>query len=755
LNRSIRSAALALLLSSAALPAAARAVEDIPAPAPRAPLPAEPKDAARKKIQEAIRKWFENEPAIPIKGKTEVLAKAGRADASGELETLVLEWNKSILPNNCLRLVAWWKARLEETQPSENKPTGFKPKEDFTVYGKTWSFAVSIPNSYRGKGTDLLPVILTVIDKDADPKKVFPENYGKLVDTHLIVASREPAVANAGALVNGIYFAHLNYRIDRDRITLDGIGKGARFVEELAASEYAALQFNGVVIRSPSAIQALEGNLGLFPVGVFEGATDKEKVAAEAHRAAGDPGTALDASKVPDFIAGLPPRKATDQKKTYTAWFKSLGRMPKWGYWFKVDQAVDGGAEQPVRVSISRDPALNVVDIDATNLAEGTLLLNDEVLDLDQPVHVRVNGIVVAKERVVRNVMNVFDWKDGWATYMVGPRSYFVTAVLPFVVEGEARIPKVERDRAAAAEKQAQEDAKKAEEDQKKADELDRQAKEAEKKAEEDAKNPKPAGPAWYATLAEAKAAAGPMPFLVVFAGPADNALQKAVDLALASPESKTALAGVACVSLPPDNAEGSALLAELSKAADTGRPYLAILNVQGTLSLAGLKEEEIAAKIAEFLKLLQPAPAPPAPPVEPTKVEWTGDYEGARKKAAASAVPVAVFFSGKADAKGQKEMESILKDDPVVTARLARLPCVRLDMTDPETAKAYDGALKLDNPSRTPPALCLIKVVASKNEKGEETLTNSIAWVGDPVNADSAKLAGDLAEELKKYEPK
>jgi hypothetical protein len=746
LNRSIRSAALALLLCSAAPPAAARAAEDIPPPAPRAALPAEPKDAIRKKIQAAVAKWFENEPAIPIKGKTEVLAKAGRADASGEIETLVLEWNKSIPLNNCLRLVAWWKARLEETQPSENRPTGIRPKEEFTVFGKTWTFAVSVPNSYRGKGTDLLPVILTVIDKDADPKNVFKDSYGKLLDTHLVVASREPAVPNAGALLNGIYYAHLNYRIDRDRVTLDGIGKGARFVEELAAAEYACLQWNGVVIRNPSAVQPLEGNFGLFPVGVFEGATEKEKAAAEAHRAAGDPA------------------KAHDPRKPFTIWFKSTGRMPKWGYWFTVDQAVDGGVDQPLRVSISRDPALNVVDLDATNLAEATLLLNDEVLDLDQPVHVRVNGIVVAKERLVRNVMNTFDWKSGWATYMLAPRSYFITAVQPFVVEGEARIPKVERDRASAAEKQAQDDAKKAEDDQKKADELDRLAKEAEKKAEEEAKNPKPvdpavaAGPAWFASLADAKAAAGGKPVFIVFAGPADGALQKAVDLALASPDTKSALSGVACVSLPPDNEEGKALLATLSGAADTGRPYLAILNVQGTLSLAGLKEEEIAAKIAEFLKLLKPAEAPPkpaeTPPPPPVAVEWTGDYEAGRKKAAASSVPVAVFFSGAADAKGQKELESILRDDPVVAALLKRLPCIRLDMTNPETAKAYDGALKLDNPSRTPPTLCLIKVVAAKNEKGEETLTNSIAWVGDPVNQDKAKLAGDLAAELKKYEP-
>ncbi len=785
MNRRLRLAALPLLLLAS--PVAAQdppkpepPKEDpqaLPKAAPRAPLPPEPKDAGKKAIQAILKEWFENEPRTPVKGKSEAEAKGDRAKAAGDLETEILKWP------GCLRLVSWWKARLEETHPKANKPTVINPKEEF-VFGegdrrKTYTFATSVPKSYRGNGTDLYPVIISVIDKGADPKKLFPEVYGKLLDTHIVVASWEHNVPNAAVMLNAIFYAHLNFRCDRERFTLDGIGKGARFVEELAAADYCTLQWNGAVIRTPSAIQPLEGNLSLFPVAVLEPASPAPQAvtaAAEAHVKAGGPGAMIpagDTVKVQDFIAGLPTRRAGDPKGSYEAWFRAKGKMPKWGFWFSVNQALDDEGSPTVRVRISRDPVHNAVDVDASNLAEGTLFLNDEVLDLDQPVVVRVNGIVVAKERVVRSSAITFAWNGGLATTLMGPRNYFVTAVLPFTVpEGDARIPQADRDAAAAAEKKAAEDKAKQEE-------ADRLAAEAAKKAEEEAKNPKPADPEvppapvpappsageWCTGFDDAKAKSGDRPFLVVFAAALTDARQVDLESVLKSEEVGKAIRGIHRVRLDT-TAEGEegkralTLLAEASGAADTKAPYLVLWTAKSTLALSGLQSEaEVKAAVLKFLEALAPKAPEPAP-VEKVPVAWGEDFGAAKKEALKSGKAIAVLFLGAAEAKGQKELVDALANDGECTRSLSKIICVRLDTVGEKGAGSLEQQKFLDK-SRTPPVLCIVKV--SADDKGAEIV--STPDVVDPVNLLAEKdtflpkIRGQLARaalaEAKPADPK
>ncbi len=743
---------------------------DEPEGGPPAPLPAEPKDAVKKAIQAALKKWFDDEPSLPEK-RNEAEVKADRAKAAGEIQKLVQDWNATIPPANCLRLVAWWKARLDETQPTENHGSGIR-REDFTTRTGKFTFVVSIPGTYRGKGTEVYPLILTVIDKEADPKKVLPATYGKLLETHIVVAGLETNLKSARGMLDGLLYAYYNYRIDRDRVVVDGIGKGARFVEELAASDTSALQWNGAVFRSPAMTSALAGNLGLFPCAVLEPPSPSGPVSAAILTIKTQtrtevvpcpaPGDEAALQRVRDWIAALPPRRVSDQKATYTMWFRS-NRKDAWGFWFVVNQAVEGPPDQPtVRVKIARDPKRNLVDLECVNLAAGTLLLNDEVLDLDRPVVVRVNGIVVSREKAVRNPMLTFDAIGGWATTSLGPRNYFITAEVPFVVTGDARILKADRDAADEAIRIAQERQKKKEEE--------------EKAAADAAKNPKPpevpppgptppanpgavpgpegpataVEPAWGADYAASREAAKKdgKPLLVLFADAA-SPRQKAVDDALATAEVKAVLLRYACVRLATEGDAGKVardLMAKSAGAPDAAAPYLAVLKaedetVTGRLAAAPLKDEEVLPRVKELL-------GPPAPPVP--SVNWMASYPEAVAASLKARLPLVVHFMGGPEAKGQKELAEALDKDPEARTLLAGMVCVRLLAAgDDDTAKKNQGILKdLLGPTNTAPVLGAFLFA------DEKTLPQILGNF-DPVNVPEADFLPKLRRVLGEWAPR
>jgi hypothetical protein len=521
----------------------------------------------------------------------------------------------------------------------------------------------------------------------------------------------------------------------------------------------------------------LAGNLDLHPCAVVEAAAPSGP-AASAVTVIKSNCSKLDlipegpdaAQKVRDWIATLTTRRIADPKNPYTLWFNSSGGTPKWGYWFQVEQAYDNGAEAPVvRVGYSVVPGKNLVEINGKNLAAATVLLNDEVFDLDQQVYVRANGIVVARGKVDRNMGITTEAMGGFATTPLGARNYIVTAMLPFSLTGDAVTPKAERDAADEAIKEA-------ERKRLKEEELARQAEAERLRAEEEAKNPKPGPPAdanggvpvpaaetkWLATLDEAKAAAGGKPVLVVFGAAPDAPLQKAVDAALGSDEARKRMAGSVGVRLGPA-AEGDAgkpvrdALALVSGKADAQAPYLAVvewvvpaaappegnpadgkapdpappvLRLKKGLDVAPLKEEEVAPRVMDLIESLAPLPAPAKEPEKPANVAWGTDYESVRKAAVEKDVRFVVFFDAAADAPGRKPLAEAVAKDPEATNLLSGFLCVRLDSQGDAGARNRELQASLDK-SHTAPALYILAF--GSNEK-KETVQKHLAMF-DPVN--------------------
>lgn len=71
----------------------------------------------------------------------------------------------------------------------------------------------------------------------------------------------------------------------------------------------------------------------------------------------------------------------------------------------------------PVSMNVKYDGEANLVDVTATNLGEFSVYLNDDLLDLDRPVTIQVNGHVVAIRKFERSIRDMFETADNYGEY--------------------------------------------------------------------------------------------------------------------------------------------------------------------------------------------------------------------------------------------------------------------------------------------------------------------------------------------------
>lgn len=675
--RTVARLALAALLAAALAPAPAPAQDVPPAPAPaaapdeippigpRAPPPADPTVKVAKDIEAGLRLFFDSEPTFAPDPAGALRLKGDRGTAASKIQAGVIAWNAALGGKaSCLRRMDWWKAKLFDTITQQNRQGGKVEKLEIPFEQGKFPIVLSVPSKYRGKSTDLWPVLLTVLDKGGDPKRILQDLYGDLLNTHIIVAAQENTVPRALVLLRApLPWIFHNFRADRERVVLDGVGKGARFVDELAAE--CAVYFNGAVFRSSKTLSPLARNLALFPcAAVVPASPEAAVVATVTGLRANCPGlrefAPEQARELQQWIAALPPRRISDQGYEYTWTDRSEGNRQKWGYWVFVVRTVDSGKDQPVVVTVRRDPARNLLDLECTNLDQGVALLNDEVFDLDQPVTIRVNGIVAHREeKPVRNVLNSFDWKDGVLGNPLMSKSYFITCMIPFTVPENARLTPAEREavRKREEEKEKQPDPPTPKDGGETVKELPAGGPET---GQAPPGSPPGTPPAvrvdWYATLGEARDAAGKdgRPVFAFFEAPAGAAPdQDALNSVLERPEAKERLSKFACVRIATV-AETPAVVPvveEVLRVEAAESPLLAAIRKDGTVVAkstflkAGLKTEDAVATLAKWLEEMlksagvtlpeaKPEDPPPANPPTFKTVE----------EANASGRPVLVF---------------------------------------------------------------------------------------------------------------
>jgi len=388
--------------------------------------------------------------------------QANRDVAAARLTELVREWNGKA-KDDVLRNVPFWKAALEKTLPHANwgKSSPFKVK--YSHQGIEFPLFVWVPKTYDPKKA--YPLVLTVFDAGQDNAPFFNSQYGDLRESHIVVgavrqslkdADKDPYAGNSRSVMIPLVYALPLFHIDRDRVVLDGFGKGADDAAFVAADF--AIQFAGAILRAPTKTPPLVRNLGLFPTMIIAPAAGTAKAIEEIRKACPEAtvlraedapaGFASAAPEVQKWIAAIGPRRIAGAATPYTWWTHSLTGNQRWGYWFKVREdrgIVAAGPDLPVRVSVALVPKYNLVEIDCSNVAKFDLYLNDEVLDLEWPYVVRVNGGVVFRSagRALRTVENMLGCC--WTEAPLPIRTLFAPVVVEIRIPPELQVPPSER----------------------------------------------------------------------------------------------------------------------------------------------------------------------------------------------------------------------------------------------------------------------------------------------------------------------
>ncbi len=368
------------------------------------------------------------------------------------LETLhraVADWQEADELADPLVAHTWWRAALRATQPRGPFEAGMGTAQA-DWFGETISLATWVPEAARPGGPPL-PLLLCVLDDGRDPEKTLRAHYADLLESHLIVAVLLKPLSESEAdlvledptnALLGLRHAVDHFPVDRDRVTLDGMDRGAGVVRDIAA--HSAREFNGVVLRTPATIPEPRANLELFPTLVvhhvraptpvqrtaWQMGEDLETVEI-AEVAADDPQFLKEAGRINEWIAALPPRRISRTDASY-AWHTISGSgFRKAGHRFVVTRLAGAGNGRLVRVHWRVVRETNTVHLETDHVAILELLLHDGLLDLDRRVGVVVNGKEILRERVDRDLDTLVDWAQQSGT--------LVTAVLKVRIPADAR----------------------------------------------------------------------------------------------------------------------------------------------------------------------------------------------------------------------------------------------------------------------------------------------------------------------------
>jgi hypothetical protein len=395
--------------------------------------PKEPSSKVASRIEESLKGCFA--------GST-----AARLAARAALDAAVEEWAADA-KDDPLRDAKWWRAALASTLPTASRRTGLSEEKYAYLENREARLWVSVPRAYApAKGAS--PMVLAILDRGEDPRRLLPALYGDLLKEWIVVAIvADPKEAGIDIVKEpwlvavGLRWAVENLRVDRDRVVLDGTAGVSNLALSLAAEW--AVQFAGCILRGPTVSTPLLSNLGLCGAAVVtpEVMTEPHKKILEELRAAAPAAVVVpdgkgSAEAVQKWLGALAPRRITAAETTSISWKTRPQGGEPWACWLWVFRAAEAKKERLVSVTITRDPAAGLVSITGDNLAEGRLLLNDDLVDLGKDVAVKVNGREVWRGKVERSVKTALYWIG-----QTGERTLWAPAEVRFTVPADATSP--------------------------------------------------------------------------------------------------------------------------------------------------------------------------------------------------------------------------------------------------------------------------------------------------------------------------
>lgn len=270
------------------------------------------------------------------------------------------------------------------------------------------------------------PLILTILPKGADPTAHI-EAWKSLEEVKtgdwILAAVAESDVVDFQK--QPIYAAQLYFDLreklnfDPNQVYMEGVGAACNSAQYLS-DQYFADRIAGLVLRNPQEPR-VGTNQCMFPMAIVYGPEGNEKAKAvhEAYKTAfADRAAAIQTDTVEQVTGGSPTafawlsagratgRKLPDSYQWQTTMTDQVGAPLTGNFW--IERPVTRG--QPTKLKVSFTKATNVVNIEAENLDEFRVLMNDEFLDLDKPVSIFVNGSQVVSKQFERRLKDGLEW---------------------------------------------------------------------------------------------------------------------------------------------------------------------------------------------------------------------------------------------------------------------------------------------------------------------------------------------------------
>jgi pimeloyl-ACP methyl ester carboxylesterase len=284
------------------------------------------------------------------------------------------------------------------------------------VFGSEFEYTTWTPNDYN-PGKNAYPLLLCIPDQGQAPQTHLIEDWvsAEIRDNCIVAVSGmpdDPALwGQSGEPGNpgGVAFVLTTFKqvmdsfaIDFDRVFL--VGKGRGVAAATAIAEMFPDRFAGVVGRGGGPEKVLPNNFRNLPT-LFAGA---DASATEFQSSTAELGY--------ENCSLLPEGKEVD----VWGWMSELRRVanpaevtlvpgtpfPKRAYWVEVPPLDDATRSARVTARIERET--NTIRIEARGVPTVTVLFNDVLVNLDEPVHVGVNG-VESVDQIPRDVVRTLD----------------------------------------------------------------------------------------------------------------------------------------------------------------------------------------------------------------------------------------------------------------------------------------------------------------------------------------------------------
>lgn len=367
----------------------------------------------------------------------------GRQDAVNEIQLqLAKEKDRK---NSALKYPTWWSEQIQDSlyaPESKFAKSGAKTKSiekgEFIAFhgGREvkGTFFFRGPNGYSPKKS--CPMLLSIVEAKGDPKAhiektwaaAFPDDLAKewllvaVADADAFDVTKDPisAIRILSPLIR-------QYNIDPNRIFIEGVGAGCKAAQH-SASIAMADRLAGLILRNPQE-PTLTDNAGLYHTAVVHGpeGADKAKAAAAKFK------TMFGEARVSEIAA--PDVASVEGPSPLVAdWLKAakpreLAKKFTWVATYDKDNACPNPSLGPLkvlsparraevtRVDVEFKKAENVVNIQATNLGEFVVCMNDDLVDLDREVAIFVNGERIVSRTFERSVETMLFTADDWVEY--------------------------------------------------------------------------------------------------------------------------------------------------------------------------------------------------------------------------------------------------------------------------------------------------------------------------------------------------